>query len=190
MFIDKLETNATTPSFGVSKKFSDDVSKIIGKVRLNLTDLDTNELIAQHSHNQVVYLGRHRLTRILCGGGIAANESVLNVIKFADGAVSNGGDHLSPNPPNVTDTGLFQSDVAKIKTFSLATPSFNAVNSTTIPTATFSITLTTNDILGIINETGIFFGTTGPIFAHYTFPTMDLRPGTNNELRVEWEFDF
>ena len=178
------------PSLGMGTRLKDSFGTITGKVSLTLTDLDTGKVTFSKSSNQVVYLGRHNVMRIVCGGTVDATMKVLNTIRFSDGAVATGGDHMNPKAPTITDTALFQTNAAKIKTFTTAVPTFSTLANNTLPVATFTKTITTSDINGLINEAGLYFGSNGPMFAHYTFPTLDMRAGTNNSLKVDWEFNF
>lgn len=179
---------STNPAMRLSSEFDEPLIGIQGYVTLKR--YENGVLVGQEGHNQVVYIGRHRLAHIICGDTVTAGETVLNVLRVAGGAVAAGGDHLNPKAPSATDPALFETDAAKIKTYTLATPTFNAVSATTAPTATFTKTITSADANLLINEAVIAFGSTGPVFAHYTFPTMDLRNTTNNSLEITWQFNF
>jgi hypothetical protein len=110
-----------------------DFLTVKGIVTLKLRDGDGRE-IKTIGGNQVVYLGRHRLSRTICGDTTVA-EKVVNTIKLAGGAVPDGGDHLNPTAVAVTDTGLFQTNAALIYTKNPVAATFNSVSGTTAPTA-------------------------------------------------------
>lgn len=187
--IDKVNETHDTMSLNMAGTWQDNIT-IKGEVTLRVRDEHGN-VIQTFNHNQVVYLGRHRMSRVLCGdSGVGSSEKVLNTIKLAGGAVPSGGDAMNPTAVSATDTGLFETTPANIYSTVLPAASFNAVAGTTLPTATFTITLTSALVNRLVNEAGIFFGSTGPIFAHYSFPTIDLRNTSNNSLEIVWQFSF
>jgi len=165
----------------------EDSVKVSGYVKFEITDKDGN-IVHQAGSNQVVYLGRHRMARALFGD--AVTEKVINTLKAAGGAVAPGGDAMNPAAVSVNDAGLFETDPAKIYTKALSSPSFNPVSSTSQPTVSYTTSLTAAAVNMVINEIGMFFGATGPMFAHYSFSSLDLRNTTTNAYSVTWSFTF
>ena len=166
-----------------------DYISIRGEVQLTLKDKDGN-IIKTFGHNQVVYLGRHRLARILGGDLVPSEELILNTLKVSNGAVLPGGDDLNPRAVSAIDTALFQTNTAEIYTSILPIPTYSVVSGSTAPTLLFTILLSSALVDLTINEIGIFFGVAGPMFAHYSFPTVDLRSTSNNTLEIKWQFLF
>lgn len=162
---------------------------IEGFVTLTLKDKE-GTILTTHSSNQIVYAGRHSVSKAIFGGTLAAGEKTVNTLRVAGGAVNlgGGGDPLDPTAPAATDDALFEVNPLKIVTVALDAPAFNASSSTSAPTATFTKTLSCADVDLYINEVGAYFGTTGPMFAHFTFPTLDLRAISGNSVIAQWQF--
>lgn len=185
IMIDNIKVS-DSPSLNVGTLVSDTMP-ITGYVTLRLLDGDGNEIMRSGS-NQVVFIGRHRLSRVICGDvGVSATEKTLNTLKVSNGAAT-AANYLDPNAVSATDTGLFTA--AGAYSTALSVPTFNTVSGTSNPTATYAATLTSVTVNKLINEAGIFFGSTGPMFAHYSFPTIDLRNSTTNSLEITWQFTF
>ena len=159
-----------------------------GIVTLKLTDSEGNVLCTEN-HNEIIYLGRHRVAHILFGDTtVPAGETVIGTLKVAGSAVAEGGDHFSPTAPAVTDSGMFEIDPAKIKTFTFDAPVFTEIKSTEAPIVTLTKTVVCTDVNLLVNEFGAFFGSTGPMFAHYTCSTLDLRESAGTGLEIIWQF--
>ncbi len=159
-----------------------------GRVSLTLRDSNGN-ILHEEDHNEIVYIGRHRVARIMFGSaGIPAGELNVNTLKIAGGAVEVGGDHFSPKVPVETDPGIFETELAKIKTFSFDVPTYNDVSAAHAPLITLTKTILCTEVDMLINEFGAFFGATGPMFAHYTCSTLDLRKDAGTGLEIVWQF--
>lgn len=159
-----------------------------GYVSLKLRDAGGN-IIHEENHNEIVYLGRHRVARVIFEDpGVVGTELGVNTLKVAGGAAVPPADPFSPAPPAVTDAGLFELDPAKIKTFSFDTPVFNDVSTSSAPIVTLTKTILCTEVNLLVNELGAFFGSSGPMFAHYTCSTLDLRENAGTGLEVTWQF--
>lgn len=161
---------------------------IRGIVTLKLRDTEGN-ILRTENHNEIIYLGRHRVAHIIFGdAAVPAGETAIKTLKVAGGAVAEGGDHFSPTQPSVTDPGMFETDPLKIKTFSFDAPVFTDVAATEAPIVTLTKTIVCTDVNLLVNEFGAFFGETGPMFAHYTCSTLDLRESAGTGLEIIWQF--
>jgi hypothetical protein len=159
---------------------------IQGYVHLTLRNA-ANEVIRSEGHNQVVYLGRHRASHIIFGDIVPSAEKAVNTLKIAGGAATSI-NYFNPTAVAQTDSGMFETNTANIYSIALPSPVFNATTNTTAPTVSYTVTLTSTQVNLLVNEIGVFFGSTGPIFAHYSFSTIDLRASANNSLEITWQF--
>lgn len=159
-----------------------------GFVHLKLRDSHGN-IVHEENHNEIIYLGRHRVARIIFKDPALAGSTLgVDTLRVAGGAVIPPADPFSPTPPAVTDVGLFESDPLEIKTFSFDAPAFNDVSSSSAPIITLTKTILCTEVNLLVNELGAFFGTSGPMFAHYTCSTLDLRESAGTGLEIVWQF--
>lgn len=172
--------------FNIGSTVKESTYNLYGFVTLRLIR-ESGEVQEYASNNTITYIGRHHLSRVVCGSQIAEDERAINVLKVSGGAVLEDGNHLNPTPTSFEDEGLFETDPTKIKMFSLSVPVFNPVSNSVQSSATFTKLISSTDVDLLLNEMGLFFGATGPIFAHYTFPTLDLRAESRNSLEISWQ---
>jgi len=173
----------------LNTSYDDALGSIKGHVKLELLN-SSGEVIWSDSGNAITYTGRHRMARSICGDtGISATEKVINTLKCAGGAVT-GGDHMNPTAVAITDTGMFEPSAGNIYSTAISGTAFSTLSATVAPIVTFTHTLTAASVNRIINEAGLFFGTTGPIFSHYSFASVDMRNTTSNSLVVTWALSF
>lgn len=166
------------------KSESDSKLELIGNVLITLKDGE-GKILHQERSNTVVFIGRHRLARIIGGAAVPVGERIINTLRVSDGAVPPGGNHLNPNPSAQANTDL----VGATKfTTSLDVPTFTATDTTT-PAMVFSKILNATDVNMVINEAGLYFGSTGPMLARVTFSTLDLRNTTTNSVELIWRID-
>jgi len=187
----RITTNISVTRGDVKPKIryvvGDNAAPIKGFVSIRLRDREGN-ILNSENHNQIVYIGRHHLARIVFNdNNVAPGTVYADTLKVAGGAVQ-GEDHFNPDPPDMTDEGLFETDPSKIKAFGFDDVSFSATSPTETPVVTLSKTLVSTDVKMLINELGVFFGSSGPMLAHYTCSTLDLREDAGTSLEVVWEF--
>lgn len=169
----------------------DDQSSITGRVELTLFDSEGSVIKEYASTNQVVNIGRYTVAKLVCSVDVPIpTEAILNTLRVAGGAVAAGGDHMDPSKPSPIDDALLETDPTKVATYLVDPPTISGVDPTVPPVALFTKLITSEDIDMLVNEVGMYFGLTGPMFAHYTFPTMDLRAETGNALEMRWKFTF
>lgn len=187
---DKYNITAHKPEFKMVSGINDTFS-IVGNVELKLFN-SQGEVIQEYvGHNQVVNIGRYTVARLVCSVNLPSpTESILNTLRIAGGAVASGGDHMDPDRPSAMDTDMFESNPTKIATYVIDPPTISMMDPVMPPLVTFTKMVTSEEINMLINEVGMYFGLTGPMFAHYSFPSMDLREETGNALEIRWKFTF
>ena len=186
--IDDTYNMSSMTGFKISRKLTDVQVPCRGFVTLKLRDSSGN-IIHEENHNEIVYLGRHHVARVIFNDpGVAGTALGVDTLKVAGGAVTPPADPFSPTPPASTDPGLFETDPSLIKTFSFNAPVFNDISSSSAPIITLTKTILCTEVNLLINEMGAFFGISGPMFAHYTCSTLDLRESAGTGLEIVWQF--
>lgn len=178
------------PSFKMASGINDNFT-IVGNVDLTLLDTEGKVVNEYIGSNQIVNIGRYTVAKLVCNLNVPIpTEAVLNTLRVAGGAVHEGGDHMNPTNPSIIDPDLFETNPTKVATYLLDPPILSADSPDIPPLVTFTKLVTSQDINMLVNEVGMYFGLTGPMFAHYTFPSMDLRVETGNALEIRWKFTF